>query len=267
MIDLPKERPMQRKRKRVLISVPVLLVLVALWVYWFNPEWLPSGFRNDSARCVGCGCFISSSLDQFLMDADDGWLPRGGTTPADSLSVLVKWSGHAAVFTSHSLTPKLEKYFREHGTMHYDYMCYRYNEGLRADDPEDLIIMYYYKPTRWENSHRKRDFVGRPIMTFTTRSAWDFIPEAEFQRRQNETEEYLRKNNRTGAAAATNCPSMASIGKDRIVELVTVQGEIYKGEIRWHPYLRQYHCATGGIWQVVQSDQVKYVTLETPAGP
>lgn len=134
------------------------------------------------------------------MEKKDGWLPRGGANPADSLAQLSPFfpAGGSHHLTSHALAPKLYQYWKEHGTFTYDYMCYRYNEGLRTDDPSDLIVMYYYKPSHWENNQKKQDFVGRPIMTLRLSPAWDFISEAEFQKRQKETEEYLRKNNRTG---------------------------------------------------------------------
>jgi len=187
-------------------SVGILgIVLVAAYVAWWwnsDPERRWGCFRNDYARCVGCGSFIGGAMDQFLAEKKDGWLPRGGTNAADSLAQLSPWlpGGGARNFTSHALTPKLRTHWREHHTLTYEFMCYRYNEGLRTDDPKHLIVMYHCKPSRWESNDKKRYFIGRPVMTLDFSPAWDFIPEAEFQLRQKETEEYLLKNRRIGAS-------------------------------------------------------------------
>ena len=146
---------------------------------------------------------------QFLEESGNKWLPRGGKTPADSLCMLLKWTGRNGQdtnsFTFHKWMPRLQAYYRDHGTMSYDFMCYRYNEGLRTDDPRDLIVMYYYRPTLWENSDTKRSFLGRAVMTLDLSPGGDFLPEAEFQARQKTTQDYLRENGRM--AAGSNPPS------------------------------------------------------------
>jgi hypothetical protein len=135
-----------------------------------------------------------------LQSTGDTWLPRGGKTPADSLAQICSDQYLAKCFTSHALSGKLYEYYKKHGTLTYDLMCYRYNEGLRTDDPQELIVFYYFKPTRWSSWERKEAFVGRPVMTLAVTGAWEFIPEEEFQRRQKQTENYLRNNDRTTKA-------------------------------------------------------------------
>ena len=209
---------MRKNAKRCIVGGLLVMLIAggAFWAYNLNPERRLGCFRNEHARCVGCGCFISSAMEQFLMEKKDGWLPRGGVTPADSLTQLSPWmpGGGPGTFASHALSSKLYGYWKERGTLTYDYMCCRYNEGLRADDPQDLIVMYYYKPTRWADNESKRAFVGRPIMTLTLDRKWDFIPEDEFQTRQKQTEEYLvRRSNRItkpSTATSNTTPSAAS---------------------------------------------------------
>jgi hypothetical protein len=191
-------RARQRMKRTVLIVFAALLVGGLLfWLYNADPERRLSCFRNQQASCINCRHQIVSVLDQHIYSTGDRWLPRGGKTPADSLAQLCSDPRLASCFTSHALSGKLYEYFEKHGTLTYDLMCYRYNEGLRTDDPQALIVFYYFRPTRWSSWGQKEGFVGRPVMTLDITPAWDFIPEAEFQRRQKQTEDYLRENNRT----------------------------------------------------------------------
>lgn len=181
----------------VILGVALLTGAVTWW-WKSDPERRWSCFENQHASCANCRSFVSVAIDQYLMERKDGWLPRGGKTPADSLLLLNPYvkGGIAHHVTSHALGPKLGEYYQKHGTLTYEFMCYRYNEGLRGDDPRDLIVMYYFKPTRWECCYHKADSVGRVVLDLDLDVAWDFIPEDEFEARQKKTEAYLRKNNR-----------------------------------------------------------------------
>jgi hypothetical protein len=132
-------------------------------------------------------------LQHRIHTTGDPWLPRGGNTPADSLAQLCADSNLAGSFTSHALRGKLHEYYEQHGTLTYDLMCYRYNEGLSIDDPQELISFYFHKPTRWSSWGRKEGFLGRPVMTLDISPAWKFLGEQEFQRRQKTTLAYIRE--------------------------------------------------------------------------
>jgi len=170
-------------------------------------------YRRDHESCANCRSFIDSALEQYLMERKDGWLPRGGRTPADSLTQLSPWlkGSGASCFTSHALAGKLHAYYEKHGTFTYDLMCYRYNEGLRENDPTDLIVIYYFKPTRWECSYHKKSVLGRPVMGLG--SFWEFLPEEEFQKRQKRTEDYLRENDRVTISATPPAGGVTSDGQ------------------------------------------------------
>jgi hypothetical protein len=98
-------------------------------------------------------------------------------------------------FTSHALEKQAQAYYAQHRTFHENHSCYRYNEGLRGDDPGAPIVLYYFQPTTWECTKplHRADFVGRNVLSG---GSWEFIPEAEFQRRQAATLALLaaRKN-------------------------------------------------------------------------
>lgn len=196
-------------RRTALVIVVALVVGGLLFcVYNLDPERRLAYFLNERACCLNCRHQFVNALSVHLGETGDKWLPRGGNTPADSLAQLCSDRHLARCFTSHTLSGKLYEYYEKHGTLTYDLMCYRYNEGLRTDDPQELVVFYYFKPTRWSSWGRKEAFVGRPVMTLAITPVWEFIPEEEFQRRQEATKKYLRDNHRiTTATTATNGPA------------------------------------------------------------
>jgi len=142
---------------------------------------------NDAASCANC-------RKQFMMamflyaGANDGWYPAGGTNEWDSLAKCIPAYAIARVTTSHKLAPAAMRCWSSNQTLTAEVCCYHYNEGLRRDDPNDLILMYYKEPTLWEcNQHRMKE-LGRPVLSDST---WEFLPEAEFQRRQSNTVAFL----------------------------------------------------------------------------
>ena len=193
---------MQRKAKRWLGITLALLLLggLALFLWNLDPEQREQRFGNQQASCANCRLQVSGVLEIYAFETKGGWYPHGGKTPADSLAKMIVPTNYLrspGVFTSHALAGKLGKFYAQHQTLTYELMCYRYNEGLRGDDPQNLILMYYFKPTRWECSEHKMDLVGRPVLS-AGRGSWDFIPEPEFQTRQKATEEFLKKRTQGG---------------------------------------------------------------------
>jgi len=66
---------------------------------------------------------------------------------------------------------------------------------LKQDDPKSLILLYYFKPTLWEVNWIKGNQIGRSIFRCAPFRI-QFIPEAEFQKRQEATLKYIKDNNR-----------------------------------------------------------------------
>ncbi len=176
-------------RKRIIQVTVAVIVVAGLgaggWILYRRSR------HNSAASCANCRSFIDSAMEQHFMEAKDEWYPRGGKTPVDSLIVLMKWLSGPHHFTSHALSTRLGEHYEKHGILTYEFMCYRYNEGLRRDDPDDLIVMYYLEPTRWECSSHRMDFVGRPAMSVG--GSWGFVRENEFQQRQTATLDYIRE--------------------------------------------------------------------------
>jgi hypothetical protein len=187
--------PMKITRVRLVAIISVIVVAAGFGAYYFFVR------HNPAASCVGCRAFVRLQLDIYGMK-HDGWYPKDAGSPMRSLALAIadeterEQKSLVHVFTSHALTRKAEAYYAEHRTFHEDYSCYRYNEGLKSTDDRDMILVYYFEPTRWEDisPRRRANFIGRNVLT--AQCAWEFIPEAEFQRRQAATLALLatRKN-------------------------------------------------------------------------
>ena len=180
-------------RNRTILFIILGATIVGLSAYAYLQTT-----QNNSASCANCRSFIPGALEMYFDETQEEWHPRGGATPAASLNVLTKWLKGPHHFTSHALAGDLGAYHHQHGTLTYEFMCYRYNEGLRRDDPDSLIVMYYIKPTRWECNQHKGDFLGRNVLH--TAGGWSFIPEDEFQKQQRLTLQFLKDNKRLAEA-------------------------------------------------------------------
>ena len=148
---------------------------------------------NPYASCANCRSFIHWYLLDYA-EKHDGWFPRGGKTPLDSLGQCITKPMDTHFLTSHALQKEAMEYWEKHRSLSEDVSCYRYNEGLRLDSSSDLIVMYYYKPTRWECNIHKMKYVGRPVLFGF--HYWKFLSEEEFQQRQRETLDFIRTRKR-----------------------------------------------------------------------
>ena len=210
---------MRNKALRAILLYFLAVVTAGAGLLGWNadPERRFECLGNSEALCADCSASIGKALKRYLEENDETWLPQEGIIPADSLGVLIRYIGGeesnrqpsshpctyyerndsltpgASTFACHRLAPDLHAYFRKHGTLTDDLMCFRYNEGLSSDDPKDLIVLYYHKPTHWQDSRTKRGFLGRAVMTLDLSPFVEFLPEDEFQRRQRATLEYIRQ--------------------------------------------------------------------------
>ena len=88
------------------------------------------------------------------------------------------------------------------------------------------------------------------VLGWTTIDIFGDDHEARKQRKKSEAVE-----------ETTNPPSTANTAGDRIEELVTVFGDVYRDEIYWHPELDQYIVQRGGVRHSIRRDHVKQVTF------
>lgn len=162
------------------------------------------GYRKWQARdrleesCANCRKFVRLLFREYS-ETHDGWFPHGGVTPLDSLAQCVQAEHEVHHFTSHALSKSLIAFWKEHHTFSPELTCYRYNEGIRADDENarpELIILYFHRPTFFEckSPVHKQSQLGRPVML--TANDWTFLPEAEFQKQQAATLAFLEQRGR-----------------------------------------------------------------------
>lgn len=193
-----KEHEVETKKRRVSRRL-VWLVLIAVTAaaaggYFWHRRFVEQLRRTES--CANCRSFLKFMLPLYAGE-NGGWFPRGGATPLDSLALLAKERHDVHHFTSHAWSPMLEAHWEKHRTFTPEFTSYRYNEGLREDDPFDLLLLYFHRPTFYEcgePSHRQKA-LGRPVLTVPGFS-WEFLPEGEFQKRQSNTVAYLEAKGR-----------------------------------------------------------------------
>jgi hypothetical protein len=151
-----------------------------------------------AASCANCRSFIYLQLEQYAIQ-HDGWYPKGGRDRLDSLAKCVGQVKDVRFFTSHAQSRRLAAYWQEHQTFSSNLCCYRYVEGLRTNDPQGLVMLYYWKPTRWECSSHKMQEEGRSVCFSPPGHSWEFIQEEQFQKRLAHTLAYLREQARAVA--------------------------------------------------------------------
>ena len=124
------------------------------------------------------------------------YFPAGKATPLESLSLIFDPKGEdvalAICMASHANQPKLGTYYEKHQKIPEDLTCYRYNEGLTEAAPYNAVLMYYYKPIKWENWYTPSNKEGR-LMLFVD-GHMKFHPEEEFQKMQKATLDWIREN-------------------------------------------------------------------------
>jgi hypothetical protein len=194
---------MRRHLQSIAIVVALLVIMAGslAFVYHRDPERRFDWMRNNEAHCHNCSSFFRNALRSYA-DDHDGWFPKDGGSPLDSLAKLMAYDEHVHVFTSHKLAGALRDHYQQTGKLSEDYCCYRYNEGLRAEDDEDLIVVYYFRPTRWTSHSHKGSVLGRQVMG-PSGWGWEFIPEEEFQLRQNRTLAVIEERKRRAAEIET----------------------------------------------------------------
>jgi hypothetical protein len=180
--------------RRIILSVFVVVGLVAgfVWVWNRDPERRWGCFSNNEAFCYNCSSFLNRAI-RLYADDNDGWYPQGSATPLDSLVTLVEgYDLRIEQTTCHAFASDLQRHFKEHHGISPESCCYRYNQGLRKEDPDDLIVLYYFKATLWESHSKKGRQLGRQVLT-SADWAWKFIPETVFQERQRKTDTFLQE--------------------------------------------------------------------------
>jgi len=188
-----------RRRTWLLLGIGAS-ILVGLPLTYFV---LLAIYFNEDASCANCRTFTWHMCLKPYADAHDGWFPRGGSRPLDALGLSVQDCDCVHFFTSHNGSTKAEQHWRACGTLSEETCLYRYNEGLRLDDPHDMILLYSREPTRWADSFSKEDEPGRASLILEGR--WEWMPEAEFQQRQAATLAFLGRRQaelRAGRALA-----------------------------------------------------------------
>jgi hypothetical protein len=164
----------------VVVATPVALIAAALCWYFFLLDWEGRPY---------CHKQIYLALGIWMQDQQTNAFPNAGGSSQHSLEMIREEMGGSMRWAEH----------------------YRYVAGLREDDPGDLILMYYDRPTRWTwhgapppSVFKEKAWIVVPV-DFTT-PAWrrpagpgemsERVSSQEFRRRLRATLEFVRTNAR-----------------------------------------------------------------------
>ena len=150
-------------------------------------------FRRTMPVCTYC---TANSLQMYCSDA---WFPVANSE-SEAISLQDAPTANYATFATNEAQ---YQYFEAHGVLSADYSPIRYIQGLRNDDPEDLIVMYVKHKTHWPTKHWFQGFeavpkwlvMGPRVDTYWGR-AGGWIETPEFVRRFMKTLDFLRANQR-----------------------------------------------------------------------
>jgi hypothetical protein len=188
-------------KRVIIISIVAVFAVLGTSLWWWNadPERRFQFLKNETASCANCRKQFGMGLRIYAADHEN-WFPKVKADPLESLALLAEHDPQfqVHVMTSHDKQTPLRRFWSDHRRLPEHLVCYRYNAGLRIEDPGDLILLYYNKATRWECSLHKARQVGRPCMDVG--GSWTFLPEEEFARRQQRTEAFIRQRGYETAA-------------------------------------------------------------------
>lgn len=123
--------------------VPGILVCLGLGFYYFILDWEGRPF-----------CHKQIHLGMLM------WMSDSGTNDASMASTFpnIKGGSYESLLTMSNEFVRIEKWIKD----------YNYIPGLRQNDPGDLVLMYFNRPTRWT-------WHGPPPSIFTDK-AWIIVP-------------------------------------------------------------------------------------------
>jgi hypothetical protein len=185
---MPKLSLKRRWKKVALITAALALCLVfAGYIY-------DRYFRyNNYASCANCRKSMWYVAAEYAREHDD-WLPRDGKTPVESISAAIQDDTNVSHFASHAMQSSLVEYWRENKKLDPELVIYEYVQGLKLKDPSNLVLFHTKKSSKWECREHKVRTPGRAVGFLDNH--WRFLPEEEFQRELQRTNDYLVEHGR-----------------------------------------------------------------------
>ena len=165
-----------------LIQLAILVLLLPATLY---SAILTFEMNRSVEPCTGCSSFAARAFSRYS-ENHDGWYPRGGKDEWDSLAIMARDEECMVTidhFTNHYLSGRATALWESTGTFDRSVSCFRYNEGLRSSDPDDLILLYQEWPGKNGNRmvfHPRDPFPGH-------------LPEAAFRQALEKTRTYLKE--------------------------------------------------------------------------
>ena len=187
---------MRSDRKAALCALcclPLVALLVAVSIRTAMRKARHRSWASAVPMCTKCTAMA-------LQLCSDDWFPVANSE-IEAMSMMVACGG-TSNFTTMAAHKDQERHFREHGVLSPEYNPFRYVQGLKPGDPEDLVVMYVKKMTHWRTKHLSSYeetprwlVMGPQVHDYWGRSG-GWVDSGEFIRRLGKTLEFLRANER-----------------------------------------------------------------------
>ena len=184
--------------RRTPLWVVCALALVGCWVVPSARNKMKRQARRRLFNSVNPICTMCTSM-AVQMYSDDDWFPVANSE-IEAMSMMV-CSG-TTNFTTPDAKEDQYRHFKDQGVLSAEYNPFRYVQGLKKDDPPDLIVMYVKKMTHWRTKRDSYEETPKWLVMgpHVESSYWAYeggwIDTAEFTRRLRKTLDFLRANER-----------------------------------------------------------------------
>ena len=177
----------------VLCCLPLVALIVVVSVRWVVRRARRRLFASSVPICTKCTAVAAQMYG-------DGWFPVANSD-IEAMSMMAAGSCPSN-FTTWDAKEDQCRHFKDHGVLSAEHNPFRYVQGLKKDDPQDLVVMYTKEMIHWRTKHlpsyeetpkwlamgpREHHYWGRG-------DGW--IDSTEFTRRLRKTLDFLRDNER-----------------------------------------------------------------------
>ena len=151
-----------------IVASVVLVVLLLVLLGVLRQRAL--GPLRGIKECQVCTLRLAMACDLYT-SGNDGWY---GASPEGELAAmsLMADEGSSINFATFGTMHRQRQHVKEHGVLSGPLCPFKYVQGLRADDPKDLIVLYTKTKTKWMKKYKAQPVKRWLVMAPGVTSYW-----------------------------------------------------------------------------------------------
>ena len=182
------------------VIIPTACIGLGLFLYWEIRA------RKRLEDCEMCTMFIDGMYLRYKeRQGKTTWYPQHPEGECAALGLIITDENEAHMFGRYSTEAQQAQHYKIHGAISPALNPWRYIQGLKEDDPRDLVLMYSKQRThwRWHGLHDgycdQTAWIVRPVFDYG--GHWGdrdecWLNTAQLRERLEKTLEFLRNNDR-----------------------------------------------------------------------